>query len=260
MKQLERRVIKGSQVRAKDGEKPGLVGVASVYNQQYDSGWFVETVKPGAFNKVLSSSPDVRCLFNHQPDNLLGRTTNKTLRLEDSSSGLRYECDTDPNTTIGRDVQAMVGRGDLDGCSFSFSVSKQSWREEKDASGNMILYRDIEEFDELGDVGPVTFPAYTGTSVGERSLWPDGVPAEVRSHVPGLATPKRAKGKRDDGDPDDGATECTCPCDACQNGDCVDCDCDGCDSTMCLNDNCNCDAAGRSRRASAKLRLAEAEI
>jgi len=257
MKQLERRVIKGAQVRAKDGDKPGLVGVASVYNQQYDSGWFVETVKPGAFNKVLASDPDVRCLFNHEPDNLLGRTKNQTLRLEDSASGLRYECDTDPNTTIGRDVQAMVGRGDLDGCSFSFSVSKQAWREEKDASGNMILYRDIEEFDEIGDVGPVTFPAYAGTSVGERSLWPDGVPAEIRSRVPALAKPSRRghKTRRDD---EDGASECTCTCDPCQDGACVDCNCDGCDSTTCLNDACQCDAAGRSRRGSVKLRLAEA--
>jgi hypothetical protein len=128
----------------------------------------------------------VRCLFNHNPDNVLGRTKSGTLRIADSSDGLSYECDTDPNTTMGRDVPAMIERGDVDGCSFAFTVAKQAWREEKAADGDMIVYRDIEEIDELFDVGPVTYPAYTGTSVNARSLWPSGVPDEIRDHVPQL--------------------------------------------------------------------------
>jgi len=197
---IERRVLRGAQVRAKQGDKPGLAGVASVYNQDYDSGWFIEHVLPGAFTRVLSEDPDVRCLFNHNPDNLLARTKSGTLRLADSKDGLTYDADTNADTTVGRDVQAMVDRGDLDGCSIGFTVAKQNWREEKMDDGRIITHRDIVEFDELFDVGPVTYPAFTGTSVTTRSLWPQGVPEEVRSHVPQLRADDAKTTKRVDGE------------------------------------------------------------
>jgi uncharacterized protein len=184
--QIERRFVKGGQLRAKKGDKPGIEGYASVFDQPYDSGWFIESVKPGAFSRALREKQDVRCLFNHDANNVLGRSKSGTLRMSEDSSGLQFECDTDPNTTVGSDVAAMIDRGDIDGCSFGFQVTKQSWREEKDeATGQMVVYRVIEDVD-LYDVGPVTYPAYEGTSVAARSLWPDGVPAEIRSHVPEL--------------------------------------------------------------------------
>jgi hypothetical protein len=184
--QIERRFIKGGSVRAKTGEKPGITGIASVYTQQYDAGYFVETIKRGAFDRALTEKQDVRCLFNHNVDNLLGRTKSETLRLADSEEGLSYDCDTDINTTVGRDVQAMIARGDLDGCSFSFNVLADNWRDEFDESGKWVKsYREITDLD-LFDVGPVTFPAYTDTSVKVRSQWPDGIPAEIRSHIPEL--------------------------------------------------------------------------
>jgi len=198
---IERRFIRGSQLRAKTGNKPGIAGVASVYNQQYDTGWMVETIRPGAFTRVLGESPDVRCLFNHDPNNLLGRTRSGTLRLADANDGLHFECDTDAESRIGADVQRMVGRGDLDGCSFGFTVAKQSWREEKNDKGEFVYYRDIEEIDELFDVGPVTYPAYAGTSVGARSaMWPQGIPTEVRSHVPALRSESEQTKRVDDED------------------------------------------------------------
>lgn len=249
---IERRVLRGSQVRSKQGDKPGLVGVASVYNQDYDSGWFIEHVLPGAFAKVLASDPDVRCLFNHNPDNLLARTKSGTLRIADSSAGLTYEADTNVETTIGKDVQAMVDRGDLDGCSIGFTVASQTWREVKQDDGTYITHRDIVEFDELFDVGPVTYPAFTGTSVGTRSLWPQGVPTEVRSHVKALENveaivplPALTRDRADDDD-------CTCPCGACIDGNCEDCDAEDCSGM-----NCAC-AEMKSERMRMRLRLAEA--
>lgn len=197
---IERRFIKGGQLRAKQGDKPGIAGTASVYNQQYDTGWMVETIMPGAFTRVLGENPDVRCLFNHDPNNLLGRTRSGTLRLADSAAGLQFECDTDAESRVGADVQRMIERGDLDGCSFGFTVAKQTWREEKNDAGGFTYYRDIQEIDELFDVGPVTYPAYTGTSVGARSLWPEGVPTEIRSHVPQLRGDDGEQTKKVDGE------------------------------------------------------------
>lgn len=196
---LERRFIKGGQMRAKDGS-PGIEGYASVFNEPYDMGWgLIETIKPGAFTRALREKQDVRCLFNHNANNLLGRTKAGTLRLKQDGTGLHFDCDLDPEMSLAADVQRMIQRGDLDGCSFAFQVTKVTWREEKDADGRMISYRDIEDVD-LYDVGPVTYPAYEGTSVGERSLWPDGVPAEIRSHVPALAARADAKTKTVDGE------------------------------------------------------------
>lgn len=193
---IERRFVKGGEVRAKADGTPGITGYASVFNQRFDSGWFIETIKPGAFKRALKEKQDVRCLFNHDPNNLLGRSKSGTLRMVEDDKGLHFECDTDPEQSLGADVQRMIQRGDLDGCSFGFQVRAQTWREEKSDDGRMICYRDIEDVD-LYDVGPVTYPAYEGTSVSERSLWPQGVPAEVRSHVPEL---RDKKTKRVDGE------------------------------------------------------------
>lgn len=196
---MERRYFRG-QVRAKAGEKPGLTGTAAVYNQEYDTGWFTETIEPGAFADVLKSDPDIRCLFNHNADNVLGRTKNGTLRIADSAEGLRYDCDTD-ETSIGQDVQRMVARGDVDGCSFSFDVAEDDWQATYDGSGRVVSQRrTIKRFARVDDVGPVTFPAYEGTKVAARSLWPAGVPAEIRSHIPGLRSDEKKTKRVDDED------------------------------------------------------------
>jgi hypothetical protein len=189
IRNIERRLLKSSKINLRAGDdkaKSGIEGYSAVFNEQYDSGWFIETIKPGTFSRAISEKQDVRCLFNHDANNLLGRTKSKTLTLTQDKSGLHFACDLNMETRIGAEVHAMIDRGDLDGCSFGFIVTKQTWRDEKDDDGNMIHYRDIEDVDLL-DVGPVTYPAFEGTSVDTRSLWPNGVPAEVRSHVPALS-------------------------------------------------------------------------
>ena len=194
---IERRFVKGSDVRATDdANKPSISGYASVFDEQYDAGYFIETIKPGAFSRAIREGQDVRALFNHHPDHLLGRTKSGTLTLREDTKGLFFECSL-PDTQTARDVRTSILRGDLSGCSFGFQVTKQTWREVKDdKTGHLVQYRDIEDCD-IFDVSTVTYPAYEGTNVGARSqpiqppgvtaLWPEGVPTEVRSHVPALA-------------------------------------------------------------------------
>lgn len=258
-KQIERRVLKGTQIRAKQGEKPGIEGLGAVFDQQYDNGWFIETVKPGAFDRAISEAQDVRCLFNHDPNNVLARTKSGTLRLSIAADGLHFDCDTD-STGIASDVRAMIARGDVDGCSISFVVRKDTWGDEFDEKGNWVQSTRVIEDVDLFDVGPVTFPAYTQTSVGARSMWPDGIPAEVRSHVPGLreGAPKLALVKPARRDAEDGDGDCTCSCDPCQDGNCADCNCTGdCDATNCGNQDCRC---GEGERMRMRLRIAEASL
>lgn len=251
----ERRFIKAGQLRAKDGDKPGIEGVGAVYNEQYDSGWMIETIKPGAFARALKEKQDVRCLFNHDPNNVLGRTKSGTLSLSDSKDGLKFECDIDPVTRIGADVRGMIERGDVDGCSISFTVRSQIWREEKDDKGNYTFYREIEDVD-LYDVGPVTFPAYEQTSVSARSL-SDFIPAEIRSHIPALKPERADPATPAHRDADlDGV--CDCKCEACKDERCEECGCDAnCDAENCAAEDCRC---GEGQRMRMRLRIAQAEL
>jgi len=173
----ERRYFKAAEVRV--SPSGGISGFAAVYNQlSEDLGGFRERILPGAFSRCLESGPDVRCLFNHNPELLLGRTKSGTLRLSEESAGLYFDCDL-PDTQAGRDVRASIKRGDIDQCSFSFSVIGQNWSE----GGTIRELTDVDLF----DVSPVTFPAYPQTSVSARqrippsALWPEGQPAEIRT-------------------------------------------------------------------------------
>ncbi|WP_199485929.1 HK97 family phage prohead protease, partial [Morganella morganii] len=63
------------EVRAAPGEedKPThIIGLASVFNSLSEPMWgFREIIKPGAFDDVLND--DVRALFNHDRNYILGR-------------------------------------------------------------------------------------------------------------------------------------------------------------------------------------------
>lgn len=123
----------------------------------------VERIMPGAFD-ISITNDDVRALVNHDPSQLLGRTSAGTLRLSSDDIGLRYDIDI-PQTSAGKDVVASIERGDITGASFSFELRSDgvTWtRTEKE---------DIREIRSvvLYDVGPVTFPAYLATSAAARS-------------------------------------------------------------------------------------------
>lgn len=195
---MERRTFfNGVQLRARsaDGGKPGIEGYGAVFNQEYvlyDSPTLriVERVLPGTFKRTIAESQDVRCLFNHDANNLLGRTTNQTMRLREDAKGLAFDTDLDMQTRIANDVSRFIARKDVTGCSFSFNVTKQT-RTETEENDKLIILREIQDVDTY-DVGPVTYPAYEGTSVGGRSIsrrelrsiFPDGLPASVRRHAP----------------------------------------------------------------------------
>ena len=163
-----------------DQDQRKIVGYAAVFNRKSKNlGGFVEIIRPGAFRKAIDGA-DIKALFNHDPNYVLGRTTSGTLTLEENQKGLKFEI-TPPDTQIIRDlVMAPIERGDVSGCSFSFGLSKDGdkWSEQGDS-----YLREIIEASVIGDVGPVTSPAYPSTSVNVRSA------KEVYdSHVAALRT------------------------------------------------------------------------
>ncbi len=137
-----------------------------------------ERVMPGAFDRCMRDKQDVRGLFNHSPDFLLGRCSAGTMRLSVDRRGLRYEIDL-PDTQAGRDVAESIRRGDLTGSSFSFDVVSQRFTYGQMADSGSDVEDNIRELLDVNlfDVGPVSFPAYSSTEVGIRAL---GDLAEVR--------------------------------------------------------------------------------
>lgn len=162
------------EVRATTGDAPGLEGEAAVYNQWTELGnyyRFKEMIHPGFFSGCMAD--DVRALFNHDVNWVLGRTRkSKTLTLADTSKGLRFAVTLDEASTQHMEVHRAVARGDVDGCSFSFAVKSvedggQRWVEDEDGMSRELLPGGCER---LYDVGPVTFPAYDQTSVAARGF------------------------------------------------------------------------------------------
>lgn len=120
----------------------------------------VERIMPGAFDRVLKEAQDVRCLFNHDMNYVLGRTSSGTCRIAVDGVGLYYECDESPNDPQWQSVAEKLTRGDVTGSSFSFYPSVTVWETIKSEGGKSIDIRWIKEVGVCYDVGPVTFPAY----------------------------------------------------------------------------------------------------
>ena len=161
-KKRETRVVDITELKTRDGTDTGPVkisGYASVFNSRTSIGdYFDEVIKPGAFARTLSDNDDIRALFNHNWDNVLGRTKSGTLQLIEDERGLKFELDL-PDTSTARDLAASMERGDINQCSFGFSIDegKETW----DYSVEPAL-RSIHEV-ELYEISVVSIPAYDDT-------------------------------------------------------------------------------------------------
>lgn len=183
---IERRINEAThlEVRA-DEDSPRLVGYAAVFNSMSeDLGGFRETIAQGAFDRSLSG--DIRALWNHNTDNVIGRTTAGTLVLREDERGLYTEI-YPPASAEG--YLESVRRGDVSQMSFGFRVNEDVVEESEDG----LLIRRLLDV-ELMEVSPVAFPAYPQTSIDARSL------DEMRRRAARRATPRqltRARIRRD---------------------------------------------------------------
>ena len=157
-KEAEKRTMGTIEVRESDGDDMTLEGYAAVYNSETDLGHFREVIKPGAFDDVLDN--DVRALINHDPNLILGRTTNGTLELSVDERGLKYRVKLG-DQQYAKDFYESVKRGDISQSSFAFTIDKQSWNEER-------TVRSVDKVRQLLDVSPVTYPAYAAATVQAR--------------------------------------------------------------------------------------------
>lgn len=161
----EERAFKVSELRVaeEDGHPARIVGHAAVFDQLSDDlGGFREQIKPGAFSKTLQKA-DIRALWQHDVNYVLGRRKNNTLRVWEDAEGLAFEI-LPPNTQWASDVLVTLQRGDVDQMSFGFRTIRDRWEQDEEDNVTRTL---IEV--ELFDISPVTFPAYPQTSAEARS-------------------------------------------------------------------------------------------
>jgi len=119
-----------------------------------------EIITKGAFDNTLNN--DIRALWNHNTQYVLGRNSSGSLELRVDDKGL-FGIIKLPNTQYANDLFELVKRGDVDQCSFGFNILNEDLEEL--ASGG---YRwRINEID-LHEISVVTFPAYENTSVQAR--------------------------------------------------------------------------------------------
>ena len=180
---LERRTIPCAFRISSDTDKPVIYGYAAKFGVRSDDlGGWVEVIAPTAFDAHLATNPDVRALFNHDANLILGRTSAGTLKVSKDDVGVGYEIDP-PDTTAGRDLVTSMKRGDVSQSSFGFMCQDASW-DYDEVKG--IDVRTVKQA-QLTDVSPVVFPAYPQATSGVRSL-PADMPLEVRSKIEKLDT------------------------------------------------------------------------
>lgn len=164
---MEQRVLKMKDtVTREENGKRYLEGYFAVFNEQYQvwDGW-VETIAPGAFARYLASGADVKVLWNHDSNIVLGSTGNGTASLREDEVGLYGSVEINEADQEAVNAYARVTRRDVDGCSFGFDIARmEEWWDE-----DSVYHTRITEVDPLYEVSPCTFPAYKGTSISARN-------------------------------------------------------------------------------------------
>lgn len=170
MSNFERRFFATEFEVRSEGNSLTLEGYALKWDARSKNlGGFKERVAEGATTKTIGES-DIRALFNHDPNMILGRNKAGTLDLSVDSTGTHYRIQGDRRQSYVNDLAIAMERGDVTQSSFGFRVvgpEGQDWTEDEDGYPLRTL-REIQLF----DVSPVTYPAYEDSTsgLGKRAL------------------------------------------------------------------------------------------
>jgi HK97 family phage prohead protease len=138
----------------------GYVNVALRDSRRLPSnrGVFVEQIEPQVFQRALGRNDDVKLLFNHKEDRLLGSQKQGNLTLHEDAIGLYAECSVnDP------EVVEKARNNELRGWSFGFISRQDDWDTTASPQRRFIKDLDLLEVSVLS----VT-PAYTAMSLESR--------------------------------------------------------------------------------------------
>lgn len=133
-----------------------------------------ESIARGAFTESMNG--DVRALYNHNADIVLGRTSAGTMTLRQDDVGLWGRIELDPGDTDAVNAYRRIQRKSITGCSFGFDIEK----EERTVNPDGTVHWTIQKVNPLYEVSPCAFPAYEGTSITARKKEFEDVTNEMR--------------------------------------------------------------------------------
>lgn len=140
-----------------------LEGYFAVFNRNYEIfPGCTESIAPGAFDGSIND--DVRALYNHNSDIVLGRTSAGTMELRQDAHGLWGRVKINRDDTDAMNAYRRIQRGDITGCSFGFDIEAQEAEYRDDGT----VHWTITSIAPLYEVSPCTFPAYADTTVVAR--------------------------------------------------------------------------------------------
>jgi len=153
-------------------------GYASIYDAKSKTmDGFKEVVQRGAFDNFAEISQDLIANIDHKDDKILARY-GTNLKLESNPVGLYFEFEV-PKTTYGNDLLVNVRSGNINKCSFAFTVNKETWGTDEDGTP----LRTLHSFKELHDIAIVTTPAYDDTTVALRSMKKNIIDAGTKKRI-----------------------------------------------------------------------------
>jgi uncharacterized protein len=161
LSKLETRIVEVDAFEIReDTDGMHLEGYAALFDSRSENlGGFTETIRPGAFRASLKARNDIKLLWNHNSDIVLGSTRAGTMTLTEDERGLKVSALL-PNNTAGRDARESISRGDVTGFSFGFSMPARGG-DEWSADGTERVLKSVR----LHEVSVgVAFPAYPETN------------------------------------------------------------------------------------------------
>lgn len=170
---FERRFYPLQKIEHRAGKSAGIriiEGYAAVFDSptvlwENDAERVVEEVDRRCFSDTIRTD-DIRGLFNHNAEKILGRNVSGTMTLVEDVEGLWFEIEADERQTYTSDLLISLDRGDVDECSFGFQVLDDEITRTTGGGKDIIRRRLLRT--KLFDVGPVTYGAYPQTSVTAR--------------------------------------------------------------------------------------------
>ena len=124
---MEQRILNMKDVKTREeGGKRYLEGYFAVFGETYQvfDGW-TETIERRAFARYLASGEDVKVLWNHDANIVLGSSGNGTASLREDEKGLYGSVEINESDQDAVNAYARISRGDVSGCSFGFDVARQ---------------------------------------------------------------------------------------------------------------------------------------
>jgi len=148
-----------------EGETLILEGRAILYNEVTKI-WDDEEEEflPASGTETIAQD-DIRAVWNHNNDIVLGRKSAGTLIISEDESGVPVKIIC-PDSPEGRSKYESVRRGDVIQMSFAFRSLDETWS--KRVENDRHIYKRTVKKYRLFEVSPVTFPAYENTTIQAR--------------------------------------------------------------------------------------------